>query len=71
MMWMRDCCHVVPPSFPDSTMRRSENLVMIQIKYPARRSQEEPPLFNDMVERFIALVEAHRWGARDPRSIFA
>ena len=30
---------------------------------------EEPALFNDMVERFIALVEAGRWGVRDPRSI--
>jgi 3-oxoadipate enol-lactonase len=30
---------------------------------------EEPALFNEMVGRFIALVEAGRWGARDPRSI--
>ena len=30
---------------------------------------EEPALFNDMVERFIALVEAGRWGVRDPRSV--
>ena len=30
---------------------------------------EEPALFNEMVERFIALVEAGRWGARDPRSV--
>ena len=30
---------------------------------------EEPALFNDMVQRFIALVEAGRWGVRDPRSI--
>jgi proline iminopeptidase len=30
---------------------------------------EEPALFNEMVERFIALVEAGRWGARDPRSL--
>ena len=30
---------------------------------------EEPALFNDMVERFIALVEAGRWPARDPRSL--
>jgi proline iminopeptidase len=29
---------------------------------------EEPALFNETVERFIALVEAGRWGARDPRS---
>jgi proline iminopeptidase len=29
---------------------------------------EEPALFNAMVERFIALVEAGRWGPRDPRS---
>ena len=29
---------------------------------------EEPALFNAMVERFIALVEADRWGPRDPRS---
>jgi 3-oxoadipate enol-lactonase len=32
---------------------------------------EEPALFNEMVERFIALAEAGRWGARDPRSILA
>ena len=30
---------------------------------------EEPALFNEMVERFIALAEAGRWGVRDPRSI--
>jgi proline iminopeptidase len=30
---------------------------------------EEPSLFNAMVERFIALVEAGRWGNRDPRSV--
>jgi proline iminopeptidase len=30
---------------------------------------EEPALFNDTVERFIALVEAGRWGVRDPRSV--
>src|ERR1700744_3735338 len=30
---------------------------------------EEPALFNEMVERFIALVEAGRWPVRDPRSI--
>jgi 3-oxoadipate enol-lactonase len=30
---------------------------------------EEPALFNAMVERFIALAEADRWGVRDPRSI--
>jgi 3-oxoadipate enol-lactonase len=30
---------------------------------------EEPALFNAMVERFIALVEANRWGVRDPRSM--
>jgi proline iminopeptidase len=29
---------------------------------------EEPALFNETVERFIALVEADRWGPRDPRS---
>jgi 3-oxoadipate enol-lactonase len=29
---------------------------------------EEPALFNEMVERFIALAEAGRWGVRDPRS---
>ncbi|WJR79336.1 alpha/beta hydrolase [Bradyrhizobium sp. NP1] len=32
---------------------------------------EEPALFNETVERFIALAEAGRWGARDPRSILA
>jgi proline iminopeptidase len=32
---------------------------------------EEPALFNEMVERFIALVEAGRWPARDPRSMTA
>jgi proline iminopeptidase len=30
---------------------------------------EEPALFNEMVERFIALVEAGRWQPRDPRSM--
>jgi proline iminopeptidase len=30
---------------------------------------EEPALFNEMVERFIALAEAGRWSARDPRSV--
>jgi 3-oxoadipate enol-lactonase len=30
---------------------------------------EEPALFNEAVERFLALAEAGRWGARDPRSI--
>jgi 3-oxoadipate enol-lactonase len=30
---------------------------------------EEPALFNAIVERFIALAEADRWGVRDPRSI--
>ena len=30
---------------------------------------EEPALFNETVERFIALAEAGRWGVRDPRSI--
>ena len=32
---------------------------------------EEPALFNEMVERFIALVEAGRWLPRDPRSMMA
>jgi proline iminopeptidase len=32
---------------------------------------EEVSLFNDAVERFIALAEAKRWGPRDPRSIKA
>jgi proline iminopeptidase len=30
---------------------------------------EEPALFNEMVERFLTLVEAGRWRARDPRSM--
>jgi proline iminopeptidase len=30
---------------------------------------EEPALFNEMVERFIALAEAGRWSPRDPRSV--
>jgi 3-oxoadipate enol-lactonase len=30
---------------------------------------EEPALFNHMVERFVALVEAGRWPVRDPRSV--
>ena len=30
---------------------------------------EEPALFNETVERFIALVEAGRWLPRDPRSM--
>jgi 3-oxoadipate enol-lactonase len=32
---------------------------------------EEPALFNETVERFIALVEANRWGKRNPRSALA
>ena len=32
---------------------------------------EEPALFNEMVERFIALTEAGRWQVRDPRSMVA
>jgi 3-oxoadipate enol-lactonase len=32
---------------------------------------EEPALFNEMVERFIGLVEAGRWRPRDPRSMVA
>lgn len=32
---------------------------------------EEPALFNEVVERFVALVEANRRGARDPRSVLA
>jgi proline iminopeptidase len=32
---------------------------------------EEPALFNEMVERFVALVEAGRWPVRDPRSMAA
>jgi hypothetical protein len=30
---------------------------------PSRPQMEEPALFNEMVERFIALTEAGRWGA--------
>ena len=30
---------------------------------------EEPALFNEAVERFVTLVEAGRWPARDPRSL--
>ncbi len=30
---------------------------------------EEPALFNDTVDRFIGMVEAGHWPARDPRSI--
>ena len=32
---------------------------------------EEPALFNEMVERFVTLVEAGRWPVRDPRSLAA
>jgi 3-oxoadipate enol-lactonase len=32
---------------------------------------EEPSLFNEMVERFVALTEAGRWPVRDPRSRLA
>ena len=32
---------------------------------------EEPALFNEMVERFLSMVEANRRGARDPRSALA
>lgn len=34
-------------------------------------NQEEPALFNDTLARFLALVEAGRWGPRDPRSVRA
>lgn len=30
---------------------------------------EEPALSNETVERFIALVEAKRWGVRDSRLV--
>ncbi len=30
---------------------------------------EEPALFNETLERFLALIEAGRWGSRDPRSL--
>lgn len=30
---------------------------------------EEPALFNRALERFLALAEAGRWPARDPRSV--
>jgi 3-oxoadipate enol-lactonase len=30
---------------------------------------EEPTLFNETVERFLALVEANRRGVRNPRSV--
>lgn len=30
---------------------------------------EEPALFNESVERFVALAEAGRWPVRDPRSV--
>ena len=32
-------------------------------------NQEEPALFNETVERFLALAEAGRWPDRDPRSV--
>jgi hypothetical protein len=32
---------------------------------------EEPALFNEAVERFLALAEANRWGSRDPRSVLS
>jgi hypothetical protein len=32
---------------------------------------EELALFNEVVERFLGLVEANRWGKRDPRSVLA
>jgi 3-oxoadipate enol-lactonase len=32
---------------------------------------EEPASFNETVERFLSLVEANRWGVRDPRSVLA
>ena len=32
---------------------------------------EEPALFNRMLGEFLALVDAGRWRARDPRSILA
>ena len=30
---------------------------------------EEPALFNEALDRFLALVDAGRWPARDPRSV--
>jgi pimeloyl-ACP methyl ester carboxylesterase len=30
---------------------------------------EDPPVFNGLVQRFLALVEADEWGVRDPRSL--
>jgi proline iminopeptidase len=32
---------------------------------------EEPALFNQTLDAFLALVEAGRWPARDPRSVRA
>ena len=32
-------------------------------------NQEEPALFNETLERFLALAEAGRWPVRDPRSV--
>lgn len=32
---------------------------------------EEPAIFNEVVERFLATVEAGAWGRRDPRSLSA
>jgi len=34
-------------------------------------NHEETALFNETVERFLALAEAGRWGPRDPRSVRA
>ena len=30
---------------------------------------EEPALFNETLDRFIGMVEAGHWPARDPRSL--
>jgi 3-oxoadipate enol-lactonase len=30
---------------------------------------EEPALFNETLDRFLALVDAGRWPPRDPRSV--
>ena len=57
----------------------SAKLIVNFVAYPPSRNDggenchvlnlEEPALFNETVERSIALVEAKRWGKRDPRSI--
>ena len=70
---------VIRRSFRDEENNRSRRIAAANINAifaPAQEggtslNLEEPALFNDMVERFVALVEAGRWPVRDIRSMMA